>query len=187
MDKLTYCVEHHLACACREARLRALLEDTILSHSTPDNGNYNECEKDPCAWCIEAKDLINPGHPYKVFHSPIIGRTNFIRFVIQKQGGPVLNGGSLVAAGKDVAAVTIDMKSKRCEVAGESLTDDGIPVIWIDGAIALHLKEGLESEHTEVAFPDFKGWEIFSAHVCRYTLRICFVRYEASDDEEEKT
>lgn len=57
------CTAHHFACDCREARFRELLEDTILAHSTPDNGNYNECDKDPCAWCHEAKALIHHGHP----------------------------------------------------------------------------------------------------------------------------
>lgn len=57
------CVTHHFGCDCREARFRELLEDTIRAHSTPDNGNYNECDKDPCAWCEEAKALIYHGHP----------------------------------------------------------------------------------------------------------------------------
>lgn len=57
------CVSHHFACDCREARFKALLEDTIRAHSTPDNGDYNECDKDPCAWCKEAKALIYHGHP----------------------------------------------------------------------------------------------------------------------------
>jgi len=64
LDRLvSRCVTHHFACACREARFRELLEDTIRAHSTPDNGNYNECDKDPCAWCEEAKALIYHGHP----------------------------------------------------------------------------------------------------------------------------
>ena len=57
------CVTHHFACDCREARFRELLEDTIRAHSTPDNGNYNYCDEDPCEWCREAKALIYHGHP----------------------------------------------------------------------------------------------------------------------------
>jgi hypothetical protein len=70
LDRLVRrCVTHHFACDCREARFRELLEDTIRAHSTPDNGNYNECDKDPCAWCEEAKALIYHGHPDGVLHS----------------------------------------------------------------------------------------------------------------------
>jgi len=52
------CTTHHHACDCREARFRDLLEDTLQAHATPDNGNYNYCDEDPCAWCLEAKDLL---------------------------------------------------------------------------------------------------------------------------------
>jgi len=69
LDRLVRrCLTHHFACDCREARFRELLEDTIRAHSTPDNGNYNECDKDPCAWCEEAKALIYHGHPDGVLH-----------------------------------------------------------------------------------------------------------------------
>ena len=62
------CTTCHFACACREERFKALLEDTLLAHKTPDNGNYNWCDEDPCAWCVEAADLIyggraTPAHP----------------------------------------------------------------------------------------------------------------------------
>jgi len=57
------CTTHHFACDCREARFKELLEDTLRAHSTPDNGAYNECDKDPCAWCEEAKALLYHGHP----------------------------------------------------------------------------------------------------------------------------
>lgn len=52
------CTTHHHACDCREARFRGLLEDVMRCHSIPDNGGYNECDKDPCAWCAEAKELL---------------------------------------------------------------------------------------------------------------------------------
>lgn len=57
------CTNHHFACECREDRIRELLEDVMRCHSTPDDGNYNECDKDPCAWCIEALAVIAHGHP----------------------------------------------------------------------------------------------------------------------------
>jgi hypothetical protein len=99
--------------------------------------------------------------------------------VVTKQGGPILNEGYVCAAGDNIAAIEIDMKSKRCEVMAESSTEDGAPVIWLDGTNALHLKKGHEKEETEVAFPDYRGWRIFSANVCRYTFRLCFVRDES--------
>ena len=57
------CITHHFACDCREERFRVLLMDTIMAHSTPDNGNYNWCDEEPCEWCVEAKSLIGHGRP----------------------------------------------------------------------------------------------------------------------------
>lgn len=94
------------------------------------------------------------------------------------QGGPILNEGRVVAHGKNISAIEIDMHSKRCEIMAESKTEDGAPAIWLSGDNALHLKKGLEKKPTEVAFPGFKGWQIFSADVSRYTFRVCFVRDE---------
>jgi len=104
-----------------------------------------------------------------------------IRCVVTRQGGPILNEGYVVSSGENVVAIEIDMRSKRCEVTAESAAEDGVPIIWLDGTNALHLKKGHEKEETEVAFPDYKGWRIFSAHVCRYTFRVCFVRDGARD------
>ena len=85
-----------------------------------------------------------------------------------------------------MAAIEIDMRSKRCEVMAETVDDDGAPVIWLESENALHLKKGHEKEQTEVSFPDYKGWRIFSAHVCRYTFRVCFVRDEAPNGPHER-
>lgn len=110
-----------------------------------------------------------------------------VRCVVTKQGGPILNEGYVVASGENVSAIEIDMKSKRCEIMAESATEDGAPVIWIEGTNAIHLKKGHEKEETEVAFPEYKGWRIFSAHVCRYTFRVCFVRDEAPNESSSAT
>ena len=97
-------------------------------------------------------------------------------FIITKQGGPILNSGRVVADGENVVAIEIDMKSKRCEVFAESATEDGAPAIWISGLNALHLKGGMENDETQVAFPSYKGWEIFLADIGRYTFRVALVK-----------
>jgi len=37
--------------------LRELCNDVALSHKDPYDSNYNECDKEPCAWCEEFKAL----------------------------------------------------------------------------------------------------------------------------------
>ena len=92
------CTTCHFACACREERFKALLEDTLLAHKTPDNGNYNWCDEDPCAWCIEASDLLYGGRATQpepeshvcTFHRAMNG-TCFVCGSIDEEMGASLN------------------------------------------------------------------------------------------------
>jgi len=38
-------------------RLRELCNDVALGHRNPYDSNYNECDKEPCAWCEEFQAL----------------------------------------------------------------------------------------------------------------------------------
>jgi len=38
-------------------RLRELCNDVALGHQNPYDSNYNECDKEPCAWCEEFEAL----------------------------------------------------------------------------------------------------------------------------------
>ena len=39
-------------------RARPLLQDIMDIHRDPEDGEYHECDTDPCAWCTEAKELV---------------------------------------------------------------------------------------------------------------------------------
>ena len=39
-------------------KVRPLLQDIMDIHRDPSDGQYNECDTDPCAWCVEAKELL---------------------------------------------------------------------------------------------------------------------------------
>lgn len=102
-----------------------------------------------------------------------------VNIVIIKQGGPVLNGGFVTACGPDIVAISIDMQSKRCCDLAYSQQDDGTPaIIILADKYSLYLKEGLEDQHTEIAFPEYTGFRVFLANVSRYTLDVCLVREE---------
>lgn len=52
------CITHHLACGCREAALRVMLQEVIWWHSDPTANLYNGCDEQPCIWCENAKLLL---------------------------------------------------------------------------------------------------------------------------------
>ena len=39
-------------------KARPLLQDIMDAHCDPEDGEYHECDTDPCAWCTEAKELV---------------------------------------------------------------------------------------------------------------------------------
>ena len=39
-------------------KARPLLQDIMDIHRDPEDGEYHECDTDPCAWCTEAKELV---------------------------------------------------------------------------------------------------------------------------------
>lgn len=41
------------------AAARGLLKDVMAAHRNPDIGEYNECEKEPCQWCVGAQAVID--------------------------------------------------------------------------------------------------------------------------------
>ncbi len=103
-------------------------------------------------------------------------RKSEVELRIDMQGGPIVNCGYVHHAGRDVAAVEIDMKSKHCAVSMTGSSDD-IPLVMLSPTErSLHLTQGKDAEPTAICFPGFYGWDIFCAEVSRYTLLICFVR-----------
>lgn len=41
---------------------KELLLEVVQLHSDPDISEYNECDKAPCEWCVQAKRLIGSNH-----------------------------------------------------------------------------------------------------------------------------
>ena len=39
-------------------KARPLLQDIMDIHRDPSDGEYRGCDTDPCAWCTEAKELV---------------------------------------------------------------------------------------------------------------------------------
>jgi hypothetical protein len=102
---------------------------------------------------------------------------NFVTLDIVSQGAPVVNDGYIHAAGADIVAIYIDLKSKRCEVVATG-GGDGIPSVWVGAnEESLHLNQDADrASMTEIAFPEYDGWDVFSATCSRYTLAVCLTR-----------
>ena len=98
-----------------------------------------------------------------------------IEIIINRVGAPIVNYAYVFKASDDIVCIEVDMKSKYCEVIAI-----GSNSIWIGAtANSLHLNEEISrNEATEIIFPTFEDWEIFTAVGERYTIRICFYKWE---------
>jgi hypothetical protein len=94
-------------------------------------------------------------------------------FVVTKQGRPILNQGWILASGEKIVAIEIDMRSKNSQILVE-FDGAGVPGLFI---VSCENSSILE-EHTEIIFPSYINWTVFSAHISQYTLRVCLVKNE---------
>ena len=101
-----------------------------------------------------------------------------LNFKILNQGGPIANHGWIISQNDEIAAVTIDFASKRCEIiATGSGNEDSCPTIYIQGGeYGLHLLKGLEKEPTEISFTDFPNYDILCSEFSRYSLYVTLVK-----------
>lgn len=92
---------------------------------------------------------------------------------IIQQGAPRVNVAWIKASSETVAAIFVDLHSKRCDI--DDL--DGQIRIRAIPEISLHLDDAKPvNSETVIAFPEFAGWEVFLAEISRYTLRVCLVK-----------
>lgn len=100
------------------------------------------------------------------------------RVEIVRQGAIVVNHAYWVRTGEDVAAFYVDCSSKRPQVLYYSNDEDNNPVIGlVADEYTLYLKDGVDPESwTEIAFPEYNGWTVFSASASKYTICVCLVR-----------
>lgn len=94
---------------------------------------------------------------------------------IINQGRPRINFGGIKQKGYKVTAAFVDLHSKYCDIGGIIYYEDGCPGIIIDyNDRSIHFDES-EEGLTEIKFPEFEGYDIWSAQINRYTLYLCFV------------
>jgi len=96
---------------------------------------------------------------------------------VTKQGAPIVKDGHIKRICSDVALVEIDLISKYCEVDAAG-GDDEPPTLYISPTEESdYLMEGADvGVVTIVELPDFTGWDIYTAKITKYTLRVCLTK-----------
>lgn len=96
---------------------------------------------------------------------------------VTTQGAPVPNQAYEYFRGRWVRLVEIDMQSKYCEVMATGGGPNGPSVFLIAGTDSLHLDETKPRDaYTAIEFPEYKGWDIWTAEISRYSLRLVLTK-----------
>jgi len=107
---------------------------------------------------------------------------------VTHQGAPIVHTDSVIEkVCGDIATLTIDMESKYCQVVAYSVSKDGYPVIIIGTTkMSSQILEGANrTAGTDVELGEYKGWGIFLADISRYTLRVCLVKGDDHEEDQE--
>ena len=109
-------------------------------------------------------------------------KTTEVETVIQ--GGPIVDSKALIYhQSYNCVFMEIDLDTKHCEVNGYG----GDSKALYNNCIFIHVSEytsescgkynkDLEEISTEIAFPRFKDFDIFSYNLSRYTLRVTLIK-----------
>ena len=107
-----------------------------------------------------------------------IGNTDVVRCDVLTQGAIVINHAYVYQGSSVVFAIAVDMKTKRADVLSTGCDENGYPTIALEAnEDSCNLKEDVEREApTEICFPQFKDWAVWSVNVSKYTMAVCLVR-----------
>lgn len=104
-------------------------------------------------------------------------KTILTKCKIKTQGATLVNYAFLEYKTNKVALITIQLRSKYCEISGFYSDEKEYPEIEFDineRSIALHDKN---INGTVISLRDFKGWKIFSASVGgKYSMNVVLTK-----------
>lgn len=108
-----------------------------------------------------------------------------IRIKKSMQGAPVVNNGYVEQIGENVVAISIDLRSKYCDVISSFSSSNGsCGVLLAANERSLYLHKTKERDSfTQIEFPDFKNWSVFAWYLGRYTLNVCLVNKNVKEPD----
>jgi len=93
-------------------------------------------------------------------------------------GAVVVNSGAAVHKADDIVCISLDLKSKYADLLCWGSSDDIPCVSYVANDVTMYLDKSMDGDAiTEVSFPDYAGWEVFSASAPgRYTANVVLVK-----------
>ena len=103
---------------------------------------------------------------------------------IERQGAAVISHAVVVYQSDAVVLIDLSMNTKRTAV-GCLMEVDGVPGLSItthEGSVHLH---PIETGWTDITFPDWHGWDIYSAMGGKWAVRIALYHPERAQAQQK--
>lgn len=76
---------------------------------------------------------------------------------------------------KKLEGIIIDCVTKRGEITCFSGSEKNVPGLMVELTVdSVHYDKKSKEPWTHIEFPKYKGWNIFSAEISRYSLHVVF-------------
>lgn len=101
-------------------------------------------------------------------------KERIVKHKVIRQGKPIVNAAILWKNSNNMKLISVDLKSKYCEVMATST--DKFPEICIttnENSLYLLKRRG---DTTIIGFPEFKGWTCIMAEISKYTLLALLIK-----------
>ena len=101
------------------------------------------------------------------------------KILVTHQGAIQVNDAYILKKSDEIAAVSVDLKSKYAIILSSGVNELGHPTLaFCADEKTLKLFDGIDGDMpTEISFPEFEGWNIWITSGCgRYTAEICFLK-----------
>ncbi len=104
-----------------------------------------------------------------------------VKYKVERKGDPTINHCLLLAGNKSVVAIDVDIEEKHCTIAYTGANGD-TPLIGLLKASS----DDKKYNPTEIIFPEYRGWSLWTANISRYTVAICLINLDYLNKEDSK-
>ena len=106
------------------------------------------------------------------------GKDDVVRFDVVVQGAIQVNHAVLYVQDETMCAIIVDCKSKRGDIIATGNDENDIPVLDLGAdEETTNIKEGKTVyDATEILFPDYKGWEIFTCNYAKCSIYVSMIK-----------
>lgn len=131
---------------------------------------------------------LNKQKPVNNSQKLVFDKDDVVRFNVVVQGAIQVNNAILYVQDETMCAIIVDCKSKRGDIIATGNDENDIPILDLGAdEETTNIKEGKTiDDATEISFPDFKGWDIFTCNYAKYSIYVSMYKRKNYGKQQRK-